>query len=378
MVAGISKHFKFGTNKKQAEADLRQLETDIASGKIQFAEQETSQVVNADGKKDMRIEELAVRHLEWVKGNRAPGTLRNRKHFVNQFLGYIGECMVSGITRMKLEDFYLWAKENKGRSDNGGNQQISHVKTFLRWGEEMEIIDLPFKRFPRITYTLPDVTIVDRKTLLLILATASPDFRDMIIFGLLTGLRPFELRPLKQSQISYLPDGRPYIVIQKHKTSKTASSPSPRSVVLCQEAERIFKRNVDLHPKSEYVFLNEDGNPFTAKAFNDRFERICLRLSIPKIKPYDLRHTFASMLSDGGTETTALAKLMGHSSTRTLMRYVKNSHEHYKKAIDGLETALMPALLVEYNDAPPPLGKTGNSNRRHRKPYSEHSEDESK
>ena len=30
------------------------------------------------------------------------------------------------------------------------------------------------------------------------------------------------------------------------------------------------------------------------------------------------------------------------------MRYVKNSHEHHKKAMEGLEKRLMPLLSVKY------------------------------
>lgn len=371
---GVKKYYNFGTNKKIALQKLRQLEQDLDTGKVTQTFIDSTATTTPAGGKDMRIEELIHRHLQWVEANRSPGTLRNRIGFLNQFKEFVGECMVSSITRMKLEEFYQWAKVNKSRSENGGNEHLANVKAMLRWGEEMEIVDLSFKRFPKIVYTPPEVTIVDPKTLKLILENAPPDFRDMIMFGLLTGLRPFELLPLKQSQITYAAD-RPYIVIQKHKTSRSSSTPKPRSVLLCHEAEAIFLRHVELHPSSEYVFLNEDGEPFSSKAFNDRFERICQRLEIPKIKPYDLRHTFASLQSDDGTETTALAQLMGHSSTRTLMRYVKNSHEHHKKAMEGLEKRLMPLLSVKYGDAPP--GERSNANRKFRKPWMEKDKNES-
>ena len=42
--------------------------------------------------------------------------------------------------------------------------------------------------------------------------------------------------------------------------------------------------------------------------------------------------SFASMESDAGTETTGLARLMGHSTTRTLERYVVNTFEAHQEA----------------------------------------------
>jgi hypothetical protein len=53
----------------------------------------------------------------------------------------------------------------------------------------------------------------------------------------------------------------------------------------------------------------------------------CIKAGTSRINsPSALRHTFASMESDSGQiETMALARLMGHSTTHTLSRYVSNT-----------------------------------------------------
>ena len=107
MRGGVSKYFRFGTNKKLAQKELERVEQDIDSGKISFVQQETSQVIIGIGKKDMRIEELAVNHLEWVQNNRAPGTFENRQYFIQLFMGFLGPAMVSDITRMNSKNFTL-------------------------------------------------------------------------------------------------------------------------------------------------------------------------------------------------------------------------------------------------------------------------------
>lgn len=347
---GIKKYFRFGTNKRVAEQELAELEVRIAKGEVAFAEQTTVSVLT-NGKKDMRIEELAVKHLEWVQNNRSPGTFKNRQYFVQAFLEFLGPAMVSDITRIKLEEFYAWARKHHARGENGGNQIYSHIKTMLRWGEEMEIIDLNFKRFPPMSYTPPETKRLNEEVVQVCLkpepeSTESgtpqePDeFRDMLHFGLLTGLRPKELRTISKDNIRHNGAGGVFLLIERHKTSKTANEPKPRSVPLSQPAVKIIARQLANHPKAKCLFLNADGGPYTRYTLKTKLKRFCQKLGIKVFAPYALRHTFCSMKSEDGMETTSLAQLMGHSSTRTVQRYISNTFAHFQSAVDTLATRL--------------------------------------
>jgi integrase len=50
-----------------------------------------------------------------------------------------------------------------------------------------------------------------------------------------------------------------------------------------------------------------------------------------------LRHTFASGQSDAGTETTSLSRLMGHTTNRTVERYVSNTFASHRQAVCTLQ-----------------------------------------
>jgi len=338
--SGVSKSFFLGTNEKTARKKLKDIERDIASGRISFSEQDTTASNTIDGKKDLRLEELAVRHLRWVKTNRSEQTFKLRQRYVQEFVDFIGPCMVSDLTRIQLEDFYNQAKVN-GKTPNSGNHQLRNVKTMLLWGEEMELIDLPFKRFPKARHIPPKTKRVNENDLVILLNKVPKDFKDMILFGLLTGLRPNELRELTQEQVRISQDVAPYILIEGHKTAKTAGEAKPRTVPLSPTALEIVERQIQNHPNSENVFLNENGDPYTRYTYRNRMIRWCRRAKVNEITPYALRHTFASIESDAGVETTALARLMGHSQTRTLERYVTNSFEAQRKAVEKVESRLM-------------------------------------
>ncbi len=167
------------------------------------------------------------------------------------------------------------------------------------------------------------------------LLTAAPsDFQDLLRFGVLTGLRPQELRGLTQENLRTKATGDMYVWIGRHKTSKTARVPKPRTIALCSDAEQIVKRQIASHPKAKHIFLNGDGVPYTRYGFRTRLDRLTARAGVRKINPYTLRHTFATWESEAGVESTALSQMMGHTTTRMLDRYVSNTYEHHKKAVE--------------------------------------------
>jgi integrase len=232
------------------------------------------------------------------------------------------------------------------------------VKTFLLWGEEMELCTLSFKKFPVIGEVVPEVDPVTEHELGALLNSVPHDFKDMILFGLLTGLRPEEIRQLKKANIMHTAFGDAYALIPKHKTSRSAREPKPRSVPLSPVAEDILERRFKAHPRSELVFLNGKGKPYTRQALRNRLIRWCRRAGIRDLTPYALRHAFASMQSDSRIETTSLARLMGHTTNRTVERYVHNTFEHHRKAVVGLEKRLK-GIMEKGSDSGKPLQTKG-------------------
>ena len=347
-VGNVRKRFWFGSNAKDARDDLNKTLKKIACGEIPFTTA-TSTAIITNGKKDMHIKELAHRHLEWVQKNRSAGTYQLRKKYIQAFLDFVGDCNVVDITRIMLEDFYAHARTNFGRSANGGNEHLSNVKTMFLWAEEMDICDRPVRRFPKIRRMPPATDRVPVKDLRKLLFSIPLDLCDMVLFGLFSGLRPQELRNLRREHVNLHDDGTSTIVIQRHKTSASAREPVPRSMPLCEAALEIVERQLAVHPGSEYVFVNAAGTPYTKDVLRRRLRRQSKAIGIKTVTPYSLRHTFASMQAESGTNQLSLAQLMGHTSPRTTARYVHNSDEHYRKVMS--RQADMVKGLLEPQDA---------------------------
>ena len=363
-VSGNRKRFWLGRSRRGAEKEWQRINGEIAAGRIVISEVETSRIRADDGCADIRIEELAHEHLNWVKANRSKGTFDLRQRYVREFLKFAAPCMVSDITRLTLEKYLLQVQKRRGGREEGTGHHLREVKTFLWWGEEVGICPCPVKKFPRLTHRPPDTRRIPEIDLGCFLDKAPEDLRDLVLFGVLTGLRPQELRALRFEHVQRDGEGLARIVMDRHKTSASSREPVPRSVPLCEPADRIVEQEWSRHPDSGYVFLNTEGGQYTASVLRNRILRWCRRLGIVEFTPYALRHTFASMEAEAGVNQASLAQMMGHSSTRTTARYVSSTETYHRSAVDALAERVLnihaadagdkPATKVAPKVAPPP------------------------
>jgi len=62
------------------------------------------------------------------------------------------------------------------------------------------------------------------------------------------------------------------------------------------------------------VFTREDGSPLDPKEFTKRFQRLCEKAGLPRIRLHDLRHTHASLLLKKNIHPKVVQERLGHSS----------------------------------------------------------------
>lgn len=327
------KRVNLGKNLRKATERLRELEDKLNDGKLQEAKvQAKPTLVVADGGKAVHIKELAVKHLTWVKKNRAEETYIHRQRYVCQFLDYIGDRKVAEITFNDLDAYYTYVRKYHSRGANGGNHALRDVKTMFHWGEEFGVCDCPVKKFPKVSQRPPTTKKFTKEEIAKLLEVVKPDFADLIRFAIMTGLRPIEIRTLKKTDIE-LGDTGASIRIEHHKTSATSRVPLPRSVPLTIEALGIVQRQIGRHPKTNFVFLSGRRNPYDRNSLRIRLERACRRAKIPARPPYAWRHFFGTMQGANGTNLAIIAQLMGHSTIQMSCRYISNSDEAHLKAV---------------------------------------------
>jgi integrase len=362
-VGGTRKYFNLGRTMREARRELTRLKKDIAHGNLRLrAGKDDPSGAGGQGDPaatpgtrhptpgDPFLSELIAAHLKWVRVNRAIGTFKNCRMYEEHFLSFVGDRPVSTITRMMLEDFFSWARKNHSKSRNGGIIFVRHIKTMFLWAEEMDICSCPIRKFPTVAERPPDTKRFSDEELEKLLSCVSgecEDFRDMIVFGLHTGLRPKELRELKRSQLHHDGNGNYAVFIQHHKTARCAHEPKPRSVPLTPEAKEIALRHLAAHADSEWIFLNATGGVYTKNVFRQRLRRWCQRAGIKPRPPYALRHTFGSMEAEANVNQTVIAQMMGHSQIRTTARYISNNAEHHRVAVGAVGSRIAKLAVAE-------------------------------
>lgn len=96
-----------------------------------------------------------------------------------------------------------------------------------------------------------------------------------------------------------------------------------------------------------YVFLTQDGKPFSDAFMRKKFKHIFQLAGLPYRPPRQMRHTFASLHIQASANPNWVSKTLGHSSLYTTLkrynRFVPNkSHD---------EGRVFEAMMDSYQDA---------------------------
>jgi integrase len=143
--------------------------------------------------------------------------------------------------------------------------------------------------------------------------------RDATMVSVLAyaGLRPGELRVLRWRDIR-----ERTMLVNAHKTSnrRTVRLLSPLAADLAD-----WRAACGLADDGALVFPDEHGGAWSANGFEKwrqrRFGKLLAAAGIDRARPYDLRHSFTSLLLHEGRDVIYVARQLGHGAELTLRTY---------------------------------------------------------
>jgi len=92
------------------------------------------------------------------------------------------------------------------------------------------------------------------------------------------------------------------------------------------------------------VCTTEIGTPLDHRNVQRRFQRLCVRASVTRIRPYDMRHTATSLMIDAGADLKAASEALGHSDPRLTMKVYRHVRgDQRAKALSLLSDAITPS-----------------------------------
>ena len=198
-----------------------------------------------------------------------------------------------------------------------------------------------------------------------IITVARSDYRDYFTIRFLTGVRTGEAHGLKWKYVDLenrLILIRETFVLGEDEYTKTDSS--QRDIQMSQPVYEALKRQYEATGKfSEYVFCNSEGHPIDNKNFSDRVWYPLLRhLGLKARRPYQMRHTAATLWLASGESPQWISNQLGHSNSQMLFtvygRFVPNMTRQDGSAIDRLLATRFASGNSGANEAPAKPPKT--------------------
>lgn len=335
-------------NRQRMEATLRKMQAEITLGRFDYAAYfpgsprakefalsaaTPTGVSGTPAFKVFAARWVDQKSIEW----RASYLESVRTILANHLLPTLGDMPVAHIDR----DTVLSLRTSLANKPNGRprapatiNKSIGVLQTILDEGAARHGFTNPCAGIKRLKVRKHDIQPFDMDEVRLLIDRVRPDYRDYLLVRLLTGLRSGEAHGLRWRHIDL---GRRQILVRetftKGQTEYTKTDGSQRNVdmagpvldVLTARAERM---EAETNPDA-YVFATRSGTGIDNKNFCDRIWYPLLRhLGLAERRPYQMRHTAATLWLASGENPEWIAKQLGHTSTemlfKTYSRYVPN------------------------------------------------------
>jgi integrase len=352
-------------NRKRLEKALAKIEADIATGTFDYAatfpssrgspvaaapkahaavSAATSLTLATPTFTDFASTWVAEHKVEWRRSHIKVLQSTLDGHLIPAF----GPKPVGTITKQDVLAFRAQLADKPGRTnDKLSNKRINNVigtlVQVMNEAADRYAFASPCAKIKRLKVRKPDVDPFTLDETQKMLATVRVDWRDYFTVRIFTGMRTGEVHGLKWKYVDFerrLILVRESLVLGEEDETKTETS--NRDIQMSQPVYEAMKRQHAATGKlGEHVFCNREGHPIDNKNFSDRVWYPLLRhLGWKPRRPYQMRHTAATLWLAAGEAPEWIARQLGHANTQMLFtvysRFVPNMTRQDGSAIDRL------------------------------------------
>jgi len=264
----------------------------------------------------------------------AYNTIKKKKLFYNCFLHELDTFRVSELTKNDIIDFM----DNLITTDKQKNEILKHLKAFITWCDlEKEIITInPVKGIKSIKVPKVEMKYWSINEFTKFMNYINKQQNDkayrikiLVLLELHLGDRIGETRALTWSSINeekstirishsinYDEKSNNLLSSTKTYSSDRIVDVSPKLISeLKKYKEYLIEQQININ---DLIFYNYSINkPFSDVALRKLFYKYCNLAEVPKIRMYDLRHTYVALMMNEGWELYHISKRIGHCNYST-------------------------------------------------------------
>ena len=344
-------------NRKRLQKVLERIETEIATGTFNYRQffpnsrqaskfdQAVQSTVSVAGDtsqvsilatpllKDFAETWYGEKEIEWRRSHKT--LVRNEldrtliPEFGDREVGQISKADVLAF-RAKLAKVTAKGKQTT-LSAARINKMLNPLRQILNEAADRFDFRTPFANIKQLKIKRTDVDPFSLEDVRRLLETVRTDFRPYFTVRFFTGMRTGEIDGL---QWKYVDFERRLILVRETivggEEEYTKTDGSQRDIQMSQIVFDALKaQEPGTRPMSKFVFCNREGLPLDYKNITNRVWKPLLRhLGLTVRRPYQCRHTAATLWLASGEAPEWIARQLGHTTTEMLFRvysrYVPN------------------------------------------------------
>lgn len=277
----------------------------------------------------MRIDELIMNELKFIKLNHSLGTFNHYQSHLSHFQRWCikhGHEQVSDITDVVIIDYITELKETCENITI--NKKIGILKrAFITSGVRHDYL-MSIKKFKEKTTTFEMADIELIKRLVKHLLSLQDVFNNLTIKCTMlvlidTGCRANELIHIEKKNVNL--DALEILLT----TTKTKEN---RVVYIHSETAHELKKMMAIKSNHKYLLhhitCNRQLNYFDIDWMMKHYRKV---LGVDKLHAHMFRHSLASIMLERGSDIKSVQEILGHRNLETTQRYIHSQKDHVKK-----------------------------------------------
>ncbi|QNU67668.1 tyrosine-type recombinase/integrase [Ruminiclostridium herbifermentans] len=330
-------------NKKDAQTALKQFNADKIKGTLVIPFNQT-------------VKEWLIYWIDDVKAIKCEETtLYGYRNIINNHLvPALGNYKLQGLNTTILNKYFK-NKKVEGLSNNTIRKHYDLIKEALKQAvNEEKILRNPLDKIEPIKRNRNEMNFYSVDQLKMLFSLVENNRMEIVVklAGML-GLRREEIAGLKwdnidiENKLIFVAEARTQAG-KKTVVKGTKNSSSHRTlyapdeiinllITIKNKQEEQKKLLGEAYKDEGYIVAWENGEPYRPNYISDLFKKIIDDNKLPPLRLHDLRHTFASIANELGTNLYDISKALGHSQVGTTSQiYTHMFDKTHKKAISKI------------------------------------------
>jgi len=270
---------------------------------------------------DTLFGEVAQEWVQIISKEIKTSTLRDYRYSMNRYvLPAFGNRPIGQINYLEIKKFVSTLTCSHKRKNN----VLVPMRSVFKMAFLSEIIDKsPMDRIKNLKIEKPDIHPLSMDEVRMFLERVSSRYCNFFIVAFFTGMRFGEMAALKWRNVDFKlgvikvretrvlgEEGRP----KTKKSSRDIKMLAPVIDALRDQMKRTVGKT-----EAGYVFLNQYGKPVDPMPTNFHVWKPALKKAGLEPRPlYQTRHTFATLMLDGGEHPGWVQKMMGHETMQMI------------------------------------------------------------